>query len=185
MTVALVLGGARSMWADIEAALSLGEFDGVVGCNDAAAVWPGRIDAAVSLHVEKWPHWLARRARSGFPPIGAVIGHLEAQASQPPVSEGIDCYTEFRFEGQTTVGSSGLFALKVALTDLAFDRAVLCGIPMTADPHFNNDEPWSEAAGYRSGWTEALPHIAKRARSMSGWTSELLGRPDAEWIGGL
>ncbi len=185
MTIALVLGGAACLWPDLYRATALGEFDGVVACNDAAAAYPGRLDAAVSLHAEKLPLWLARRARRRFRRPARVIANLEALHSRPAVVAGITHHVEFRFDGQDLTGSSGLFALKVALVDLGFDRAVLCGVPMDGGQgHFNDPAPWDEAAKYRAGWAQALPEIGGRARSMSGWTAEILGRPDATWIGG-
>jgi hypothetical protein len=184
VTIALVLGGADCLWADVEAALSLGEFDRVVACNDAAALWPGRLDAAVSLHAEKLPLWLRRRAQGGHTGPSRVFGSLEALRSVPPVTDQISDHTEYRFRGQADTGSSGLFALKVALEDLGCDRAVLCGVPMTPTGHFVRRADWLHATKYRKGWEQALPQIRARARSMSGWTADLLGRPDAEWIGG-
>ncbi len=41
---------------------------------------------------------------------------------------------------------------------------------------------WGDAPHYREAWTDALPEIAGRARSMSGWTRDLLGAPTADWI---
>jgi len=181
LTVCLVLGGAGCVWDDVEAALGLGEFHGVVACNDAGAAWPGRLDAWVSLHGEKMGLWSARRARAGYEPCTRLVGHLEARPGRkgPFVTEA----TEFRFPGQSSTGSSGLFALKVALVDLGFDKAVLCGVPMTAATgHFFDPADWRGASSHWRGWIEALPHINDRTRSMSGRTADLLGRPDEEWL---
>lgn len=168
MTVALVLGGSARVWEDVEAALDLGEFDGAVGCNIVGIHYPGRLDAWCSLHGDKLKLWAARRALKGLPPHKALIGMEDAP---------------HRFPGQTDPGSSGLFALKVALD--RFDKAVLCGIPMDpAAAHFNDPKAWRPALDYRASWTQALPHIAERARSMGGWTADLLGRPTEEWLRG-
>lgn len=183
MTLALVLGGAGRVWRDVEAALDLAEFSHVVACNDAAAEWPGELDAAVSLHAEKMGMWMERRARLGHPAPKGVIGHDTAKTSilRMPV-----CVTEFvpyRFEGQNDTGSSGLFALKVALIDLGYDKAVLCGVPMdSAGGHFFDLKAWGGANSHRRGWNQALPVIKDRARSMSGWTETLLGSPSEEWL---
>ena len=54
---------------------------------------------------------------------------------------------------------------------------------MTAGPgHFFNPEAWRAAEAHHKGWHQALPQIKDRARSMSGWTAELLGKPEAEWL---
>lgn len=170
MTIALVLGGAACVFDDVEAALSLGEFDGVVGANHIGIVWPGVMDGWVSLHGDKLKPWTARRRFAGLPDHKALFPHPG---------------TPHRFPGQTMPGSSGLFALKVALDDLGFDRAVLCGIPLdAAQNHFDTPGPWRPASQYEIGWRQALPEIADRARSLGGWTAELLGTPTADWIAG-
>lgn len=180
MTVALVLGGAACVFNDVEVALALGKFDGVIACNDMAARWPGRLDAAVSKHPERWTGWLAARERRRFPAPDRVISHLEAEGQ---ASEAVTGHTEFRFPGQTASGSSGLFALKVALVDLGFDKAVLCGVPMSADRgHFAYGPTWPDAIHYQPAWREALPAIQDRARSLSGWTRNLLGAPTKDWL---
>lgn len=181
MKTALVLGGAGNLWTDIEAALCLGEFHGVVACNDAGAAWPGELDAFVTLHAEKAPLWAERRVAAGHPFPKAILGH-EGLGRKPPLC--MTGTTPWKFPGQTSTGSSGLFALKVALIDLAFDKAVLCGVPMDAAPgHFFDTAAWRGAMSHRRGWHEALPTIKHRARSMSGWTREILGAPDEEWLG--
>jgi hypothetical protein len=179
--VCLVLGGASGVWDDIEAALQLGEYRSVVTCNDVTSYWPGKIDACTSLHSSSWPAWLSRRAAGGLPPPERIIGHLEAMEEG---RFGVTDWLEYRFEGQDRSGSSGLFALKVALIDLGYDKAVLCGVPMTvAGAHFFNASDWDGALPHRKGWNQALPQIAARARSMSGWTRELLGPPTKDWLG--
>ena len=169
MSVALILGGASSVWTDTEAALSLGEFDGVIGANLIGIYWPGSFDAFVSLHPEKFGLWTERRRRRGLPAHKAMIGLND---------------TDPRFPGQDGPGSSGLFALKVALIDLGFDRAVLCGVPLTETPHFNDEVGWRHATKYHAAFHSILPQIADRTRSMSGLTRDVLGEPTPEWISG-
>lgn len=183
MSLALVLGGAASVWTDTEAALSLTEFDAVIACNEAAAVWPGRLDAAVSLHAQKFGPWMNRRAELGYPPALRILGHNGSDAQRLPAC--VTGLTDYRFAGQRNSGSSGLFALKVALIDLGIDRAIVCGIPMGEDGcHFFDARPWRGATSHRRGWNQALPLIRDRARSMGGWTQSLLGAPDGDWIEG-
>jgi hypothetical protein len=165
--IALVLGGADCVWADAEAALDMGEFDGVVGCNAIGRYWPGRMDAWVSLHPEKFGPWCNRREADGLPPHAQRLGLTEVEP---------------RFVGQREPGSSGLFALKVALMDLGFNRAVLCGIPLDTRPHFDSAPLWPAALNYRTAFLQAKPQFKRRARSMSGWTADQLGRPTEEWL---
>lgn len=176
-----MLGGAHCVWEDVEAALEIGEFDGVVACNDAAAHWPGELDAAVSLHMQSLPRWIKKRDRKGYPRPKHVLGHLELRTTR--VGPGfITGFTEYKLPGQDRSGTSGLFAVKVALVDLAFDKAVLCGIPMNAQPHFFGGPAWDGHGESWKAWPQALNFIKDRARSMSGRTAELLGEPTPDWI---
>lgn len=185
MTIALILGGADCVWRDVEAALALGEFDAVLTCNDITVAWPGPIDAAVSLHAEKWPMWLRRRELRGNPPPARVVGHIEMTRGGQTLPACVTDWVQQRFEGQKESGSSGLFTAKVALDVLGHDRAVLCGVPMTAEArHFFDKRSWGGAAGHRRGWNQAQPAIVGRLKSMSGWTRDLLGAPTAPWIAG-
>jgi hypothetical protein len=184
MRVCLVLGGADCVWDDFEAAASLGEFSGVVGCNDIGVRWPGQMDAWVSLHAPKFRLWRAQRAARKLPPHKAIYGHTNGLTHFPPYGPDVGAL-DHAFPGEVHSGSSGLFALKAALIDLGFDRAVLCGIPMTPTGHIARPNPeWNGAHSHRKGWVEALPEIKDRARSMSGWTRELLGAPDQDWFKG-
>ena len=165
--VALVLGSAACVYDDVEEALSLGEFAGIVGCNLIGRYWPGVMTAWCTLHPAHIKPWANRRREDGLPDHEQIYTH-----------EG----HPYRFPGQTLPGSSGLFALKVALDDLGFDRAVLCGIPMDPRPHFNDEKTWYASMEYQVAWGQAFPYIRERARSMNGWTADLLGRPTEDWI---
>ncbi len=184
MSCCLVIGGAGGVWDDVEAALCVGEYDGVVAVNDISEIWPGPIDALVSYHPENFGRWIRARRRHGRPDPARVFAHDSYTNNE---DQRITQYgTEWvypRFPGQTSGGSSGLFAVKVALSDLKFDRAVLCGIPMTSEPgHFFNAHPWDAADEQWPAWAECLPHIRDRVRSMSGRTMALLGLPEETWV---
>lgn len=181
MKTALVLGGAGCVWRDLDAALALGEFDAAFGCNDIGVVYPGVLDGWVSLHPEMFGGWVQRRQALSLPPHKAILGHIEAPTGNPRLPACVDRYVPHRFPGQVSGGSSGLFALKLALDE--YDRAVLCGIPLNVGQgHFFNPAAWTAAGEYRQAWREALPAIRGRARSMSGWTRDLLGPPTEEWL---
>lgn len=176
MRTALVLGGGACLHDDIAA--YRGPVDGVIACNDAGAEWPGELDAWVSLHPRHWTGkgWKAKREANGYPPARAYYAH---ESARPPVPDDVTV-TDYLFPGQDKSGSSGCFAAKVALVDLGFDRAVLCGIPLTVTPHFYGGEPWSHAESYRRQWLTVPEEYRNRMRSMSGWTRVLLGGPDAD-----
>lgn len=187
MTTALVLGGADTLSDDI--ARYDGPIDGVVACNEAGTVWSGRLDAWVTLHPTYFTsrQWLDARALRGFHPAQRLFTlDVDHVGVFPDVEK-----TSIAFPGEdpSQSGSSGLFAAKVALIDLGFDRAVLCGIPMTASPHFSGRDTWcggdrSPVHGFRRAWEHLKQPYRNRIRSMSGWTRLKFGAPhrrDEEW----
>lgn len=189
-TVALILGGALNVWREIDEALTLGEYVGVISCNDMIAQWPGSLDAVVTLHPEKLIGWLSQRERRGFRAPEKIFLKPEwrerCDRQQIARVEALEPFeTEYRFSGQTRSGSSGLFAAKVALEDLGFAKAVGCGVPMDAGAmHILRQRRWGGAAAMQCGWEEALPAVIDRLKSMSGWTRELLGPPSPDWMQG-
>lgn len=176
MRLALCLGGAAGVRDDWAAAIDLFAPDYVVACNDAGTIWPGRLDAWVTLHPDKMRGWRDARASNGFEPAIEYLVHGDR------IQRWCDL-VEFRFPGQQSSGSSGMMAAKVALHDLGADRAVLAGIPMDREPHFFDAEIWQAATGYHGVWDQLSGFDRDRVRSMSGWTAQHLGTPDAEWLG--
>lgn len=186
MRTALVLGAAACVWDDVEAARRFGPFAGAVGCNDLGVVWPGRLDAWVTLHADLFGGYVSQRQARGLPPHHRLLVKQNALESEPKLSPAVTGGTDPMFPGQTFSGTSGLFAAKVALIDLGYDRAILCGMPISDEMgHLENaTKPWVGAVVHRQGWLQALPEIKDRVRSMSGWTQGLLGAPTHEWLRG-
>lgn len=180
MTTALVLGGAACLHDDIRAASAFGPFSEVVACNEAGAEFYG-ITAWVTLHANKFPQWIKRRAGNGYNDVPPRYTHDERYTG-PGVT-----ITPWGFPGQQETGSSGMYAAKVALVDLGCDRAILCGVPMTQTPHFFDDgiwngKQWDNAGRYFKRWQMVSDEYKSRVRSMSGATRELLGEPTADWL---
>ena len=168
--LAAVLGGARGVWAELaELETLIGRKpDLVVGTNDAGVVYPGHLDAWATLHHERFAEWRQRRVGNqnyrAF--IHAPFSGVEAEAIP-----------------DRWAGSSGLFAAQVALSRLDARGVVLCGVPLDADrAHFFNSAAWTDADVFRRGFEAALPVIRDTVRSMSGWTRDLLGFPDPQWL---
>lgn len=179
MTTCLVLGGADCLGVDLVGALHLiPSPDLIVACNDAGAV-VGRVDAWVSLHSENFPRWIAERQANGFDDVPPLYSHMiKTKARDLQIT-----VTDWAFPDQPESASSGIYAAKVALYDLGFDKAILCGIPMTSTPHFFDAENWTPAARYLNRLAQLNDNDKARIRSMSGATAELLGRPDKDWLG--
>lgn len=173
----LALGSALCLFKDIDQALSLGEYDGVVAANEAGVAWSGELTSWVSLHPLEMPGRVARRAARGHPPALEIVSH--------PVDQKPDVVTTcvpYKLPGQKTSGSSGLFAVKRAL-DLGATKVVCCGIPIDADlGRIDGKEVWTSARLFRQGWEQSTPVLRGRVKSMSGWTRQLLGEPTPEWF---
>lgn len=168
--IALILGGAPSVWDNLRAAQALlSRPHIVVAANQAGIHFPGHLTAWCSLHPDFLLEWAARRAGnddySVFLP-NTYPGWPHAQV----VPDRWEC-------------SSGLYAAQVALFELKASGAILCGVPMDADAgHIAQAGPWSDAAHYRHSCRDALPDIGARTRSMGGWTQALYGAPTPEWV---
>jgi hypothetical protein len=189
--IALVLGGAESLWDDVERFRRLHGFDfsgwcsdpqqrGLIVATNAAGVhYPGPVDHWVTRHAPYFlalpkgrPGWFAQRdaLHAGPPAITWSIEQLPAGGLQ--VDHIIEPW------GAT----SGLLALQVALDELNCDGAVGCGIPMDTRPHFDRPGEWASALTFQTDWLLHMERIGDRFRSMSGWTRDLHGEPTADWI---
>lgn len=159
--IALILGGAPSVWDEHAAAEELlcrGRL--VVAANLAGIHYPGRLDAWATLHPDLLPGWASQRK-----------GNADFRSFTP------DDVAE-RWSG-----SSGLYAAQVALFEMGTSGVILCGVPMdSAAGHFTGRTPWESTTSYRQAFAQALPEIGGRVRSMGGWSADLFGKPTPAWI---
>ena len=136
----------------------------VAAVNDVGAKWPGQLVFWASLHPRKLKKWEQQRIRNGHPSGYVKYGN---KYGRPLVDWVIPDWG----------GSSGLYAVKIALS-LEYNQIVLAGIPMEAsEGHFFNDEEWAQCNQYRDAWVRHLHEIQPYVRSCSGWTQRLLGGP--------
>jgi hypothetical protein len=179
MRACLVIGSALNWKDDVEAALDVGEFDGVICVKRIGVLWKGRMDAWVTLHPDRVPKELAERRLKGYPDPDRIFSQETVGRAQH-VTDQID----YKLPGQRTSGSSGLFAVRVAQV-LGFGRVVLCGIPMSNEYGKVEYGPvWHGEKMFRDAFVNTLPLIKDTVRSMSGWTRELLGAPTSDWLRG-
>ncbi|MCI0434489.1 MAG: hypothetical protein L0271_12740, partial [Gemmatimonadetes bacterium] len=71
--IAILLGGAASVWDDYVALCELitGDWIGLIAAvNDIGCHWPGRLDHWITLHPEKMARWRHERAVRGLPAPG-------------------------------------------------------------------------------------------------------------------
>jgi hypothetical protein len=174
--VAIIVGGAECWARDLEAARRL-----LNGCkiryfyiNDQIKSFP-ELGTACTLHPDKLNGhiaWLTVRRAAGLPEPEQVWAHRR-HAVVTHDTASIDWS-----------GSSGLFAVQVALSE-GYKKIIACGIPMTVDDgHFERRQKWQSAIKFREGWTRHRDEIKPYFRSMSGWTREQFGEPDEFWLQG-
>jgi len=173
--IALILGGADCLKADMAAALALFTPSVIIAVNNAGFDHPGPVDHWVTMHPDKMPSWIRKRRANGYPDAGTLWRpRHRTQAGE------LD-WREFPSWG----GSSGLAACVVAVKALEI-RAVLAGVPMQPErAHYDDPKRWNDCQHYLSNWKTWLPHMQGRIKSMSGWTRELLGAPDQVWLGAM
>lgn len=175
MSVALCLGAAECLDDDLKAALDLCEPDFIIACNDAIPHWPGRLDAAVSLHCDHQHARRELRRERGYP-------EPDEWLVAPNRDAGWQSLVDHLLPGMGVSGSSGLFAVKVGLFDFGADKAIIAGMPLDPTLHCDGRTIFTCAWTFRDAWREIPDRIKPRIRSMSGWTAQFLGRPDKEWL---
>lgn len=181
----LILGSASTVWQEVEATKRLGlTFDHVVACKEAGVYYAGNLDAWVSLHPERFVNDIATRSALGYPAARRTYGYLKTNSDKVSVAGEVPSHwTAYKFDGQVRSGSSGLFACKVALIDLGFEKLVLCGIPLDKEAgRIDGKVRWNGATSFKQGFAEAMPFLKDTARSMSGWTQSQLGTPSRDWL---
>lgn len=178
MRTAVILGGAKCVFDDYEAFVSANLSHEVIAVNEIGTVWPGELAAWVSVHGAKMPTWMKMREANGLRPAQITYsGHSDWQDHEV-VRRRVANWATVMFPEQKICGTSSLFAVKIALYHLDFERVILCGVPMEADQaHFNQLGEWDGAMPARAGWWQSMKYIKGKATSMSGWTRELLGAP--------
>lgn len=174
--IALCLGGAPAVWDEYERAKALigDRAHVVVAANHAGIEFPGYLDVWATLHPELIGGWRdQRRSRGRNDDFRAFV---YPRRRLPRWMEP----WPYRWPG-----SSGLYAAQVALDALGCRGAILCGVPMDAEAgHITGPATWPFTEKYRPAFLQAKAEGAN-IRSMGGWTAEVLGRPDADWIKSL
>lgn len=165
----IALGGARGLWDELEEAQRLFPDADVGAVNQAGADYAGHLTLWVTLHPEKFGDWQQWRARRLLNTSYTAVSHKLAAGARIDLKKA-----------QVFSGCSGLYLCQVAAINFGYDRIIVCGMPLTEDPHYFDETAWQDARRYRRGWREASqqPELKGKIRSMSGWTRELLGGPE-------
>jgi hypothetical protein len=172
-SVAFVLGGANTLWRDLEEARELCEPDLIIATNHAGRDYPGPVDHWATFHPELMVQWVKDRYIAGR----SEATHLwTAQHRDHPDLK----LRKIKASG----GSSGFLAIEVGL-ELGCTHLLLCGMPMNQNArHFDDQRRWAEASRYLPIWRAHLPKLEGRVKSFGGDTARMLGFPDREWLNG-
>lgn len=177
--IAIVVGGSQRVWEDVSAAERLCHDSGLTpryfACNDMIQRLPEPC-IACTLHPDKLGTWMTQRQCANKYPMPSQVWSHEGGdnlARRNP-------YITHRLKDWG--GSVGLFSYQVA-REREHDRIILCGVPMTRDNHFVRGTPWNAQPAFTRSWENHREEMRPYVRSMSGgWTEELFGKPDANWI---
>lgn len=196
MKVALILGSADCLWEDVREAEDVIEESGagadveLVALNDVGAWFPRRIHAWATLHPEKLGErdpddpdgfsWLQRRSREGHPQGFRTYGRRRPDI----IHEAVQPWGG---------GSAALYGVRVA-EHRGAAGAILCGCPLVERPHVAESTTAHTVSenleDYRRAWERRIQrdhrrpgrYVRERTRSIRGWTRQLLGYPDPDWI---
>jgi hypothetical protein len=133
------------------------------------ASWP--IQYFATYHPSEIEEARERRARAGGNTDYMVIAHQ--QHAEKATGRGL---VDLILPCEPPSGSSALLGVLAGIK-MGYEKIIVCGCPLIG----------TNAAGYdysyfRIGWEAKLNEIRDKTRAMSGWTRELLGMPDTNWL---
>lgn len=162
----LIVGTAPCVKDDMSMVEYLESYDLLAVGLDAAKQIDRKVKYVATNHLEDLPGIeLARRAHGQERASYKVISNF--------TSEGVDIVVPYK----PPSGSSAITGAYGALC-LGYERAILCGCPLTGNAPEGN--PYE---AFRAGWEANKSDMIRKVYSMSGWTKELLGEPPQITIG--
>jgi hypothetical protein len=183
----LIIGNGANFLYEADEAKKFCTYNYTIVVKRVLYQYRGHVSAFVSLHPEWCNEYLQLRSDFGY-----NMGFDVYVPSLFPLSDAQR--QQYGFTGRVYkaedgwAGSSGLYAIRVARQLLGFDKIVLAGMPMDTQARYGDpvDSVWaggdSGVHRYRRGWKQHLEHYQSQVRSMSGWTKDLLGKPDKKWL---
>jgi hypothetical protein len=132
----------------------------------------------ISIHGDFLPAWLDERVAAGRDLPKVLVGNFLNGNHDERIS---------RWEVCPYPGSSSMYAIRWALY-WGYRRIVLCGVPLTGDQTVLTDGTTKKDCKgyhvYHGDWEKQMDKLplAECVRSFSGWTRELLGSPEREFL---
>lgn len=182
--VVLVVGSGNSVWddlANLDDLVDIRTFP-VVTINDMGTVYPEPIAVYCTLHPEKFRMWQDKRNVNGLNTDYLAVTHERNDVVPDRFPYRVDRVVGHEWSDASGSGSSGLYAVKVALA-LGAARVVLAGVPLDANfNHFNDRQKWHECSMFQHTWEQVAPRLQGKVKSLSGFTKNLLGEPTFRWL---
>jgi len=181
-TVAVVIGGHPQAWEELAAIEAMAESAG-------AELHLCPLNAC-GLFVPRIDHWFIAQFMAAKPFVTArefiVPGggnnfrvHTPGSEAYPKMVEG---HTYWPVDTQGTVA---MFATRVLTMGMNYEKVVLTGVHISEKCGYFYGSP-EMRFGYKEScseiWEKNLDLLRRRVRSMGGWTEELLGRPERDWL---
>lgn len=175
MTTCVVIGSAACVFNDLRIVKAQCPelLQHVIAVKAIGAYWRGPLRAWVSLHPSQFPEHQAIRHARGYEPCSLLYAPRSLREYPGVISSIPD-----------RGGTSGMYAVDVALATLGYDRVVLAGVPMDSTPYFNHNGSIVSLERYRDAWRRNQRRLAPVVRSLSGWTKDLFGAPTRPWMEG-
>lgn len=133
--------------------------------------YEGKVDWFATYHVKDLPVYREKREKGGFNTDYRIITHDDHVKDREDFPQIIIPY-------KPPSGSSALLGTFAAIK-LGYEKIILCGCPLEGV-----NAKKSSYQQFRKGWIHHQKSVIGFTKSMSGWTRELLGSPDIEWLRG-
>lgn len=169
--ILVVIGSSPSVVQDYNALTSfLGEdlFDYLIVGLSSAKIWRGKVDYVATYHPYDIKFIIRELKFKDYKIISHVLEY-PLQGIQKGVVDLVVPYTP-------PSGSSALLGVFAGI-QMGYKKIVLCGCPLEG----RNAKNYSYET-FRVGWETSYSEIKSFTKSMSGWTSELLGKPSISWL---
>jgi len=131
--------------------------------------YEGNVDYFATYHTKDLPVYRKKREQADLNTDYKIITHDDKVKDRIDTPQIIIPY-------KPPSGSSALLGTFAAIK-LGYEKIILCGCPLEGV-----NAKKSSYQQFRKGWIHHTKDVIKYTRSMSGWTKELLGSPDAEWF---
>ena len=162
----IVIGAAPCLKDDMQNAPKA-DYDYMAIGLDAVDKYLGRIEYMATFHPDEIPAIKERRKASGGNIDYKVIKHNAANDTHE---------ADYIMEYWKPTGSSALLGVQAAL-GIGYKKIILCGCPLEGE-----NAKGDGYAFFQDGWKSNIDKVKDNVRSMSGWTKELLGAPDGDWL---